>query len=155
MYKYRVVCVFSEQFFSNAHFVQQIIEFDGTFFMIKTENHQTRFTTLVVCFIYSGMTCWLIGALCHILFHSIWPFLPPKKKEEIISKMHLAKSCYSLPMTTGAQMHVSSSRCWILDPNDGLKLPKCKTPWKINGNDHWIGLQARPSLKDPNNWENH
>ena len=47
------LCVFFRAIFSsNAHFVQQIIEFDGTFFMIKTENHQTRFTTLVVLYIY-------------------------------------------------------------------------------------------------------
>ena len=58
MYKYRVVCFFRA--ISNAHFVQQIIEFDGTFFMIKTENHQTRFTTLVVyLFIREWLVDWL------------------------------------------------------------------------------------------------
>ena len=34
-------------------------------------------------------------------------------------------------MTTGAQMQVSSSRSWILEPKDGRpRLPNDNTPWK-------------------------
>ena len=40
-------------------------------------------------FLYSGMTCWLIfvGALCHIRFHSMWPFFPPVKTHKKLVKI--------------------------------------------------------------------
>ena len=87
MYKYRVVLII-RAILMPVRFSTWIDYFLRWHNIFWESSDKFYFITTDV-FLYSGMTCWLIfvGALCHIRFHSMWPFFPPVKTHKKLVKI--------------------------------------------------------------------
>ena len=87
MYKYRVVLII-RAILMPVRFSRWIDYFLRWHNIFWESSDKFYFITTDV-FLYSGMTCWLIfvGALCHIRFHSMWPFFPPVKTHKKLVKI--------------------------------------------------------------------